>query len=249
MKRIRQSDIAAGEKESQMMSGPDLANSIAASRITFRKQRGFTFVEVLVVAAIVALVLLVILPTIQSARDEARKLECKNRLKQIGLALENYHGIHSVFPYASNCSYPLADRITNVKHVWTEFLLPFLDEGPLYQHINFSEPVDAGNNRDLLEGIRLPCYACPSNLSTDTLRTADGTYFHDWAANQFGQSQGPMQGLAYPLCAGSILPDFIPPDCKAGEISFCLSVPALKGNESRWWYPHRVKSPECIIAV
>ena len=130
-----------------------------------------------------------------------------------------------------------------MKHAWTEFLLPFLNETPLYQHINFSESVDAGNNRELLEGIRLPAYACPSNPFTNTFKTISGVNFRDWAVNHYGPGEGPMQGLAYPLCAGSILPDFIPPDCKAGENSYCVSEPAPANGESRWWYPHRVKSP------
>ena len=208
-----------------------------------RKQRGFTLIETIVVAAIVVLALALMMPAIQSAREDARLVDCKGRLKQIGLALENYHGTHSVFPYASTCSYPLEQRITNVKHVWTEFLLPYLNEAPLYQHINFSESIDERNNREVFEAVLIPAYACPSNPFTDTLKTIDGANFHDWAIDRIGSSTGPMQGLAYPLCAGSILPDFIPPDCTAGENSFCVSEPAPKNSESRWWYPHRVKSP------
>ena len=208
-----------------------------------RRRPGFTFVEVLVVVAIVALVLVIMMPAIQSAREDARKVQCKDRLKQIGLALENYHGIHSVFPYASSCSFPAENRFTNVKQVWTEFLLPFLNETPLYQHINFSESVDAGNNREVLEGVLLPAYACPSNPSTGTFKTNAGVYFRDWAVDHWGPGAGPMQGLAYPLCAGSILPDFIPPDCRAGAKSFCVSEPAANGGPCRWWHPHLVKNP------
>ena len=208
-----------------------------------RRQRGFTFIEVLIVVAIMALVLVIMMPAIQSAREEARKVQCKDRLKQIGLALENYHGIHSVFPYASSCAFPAEKRFTNVKHAWTEFLLPFLDETPLYQHINFSESVDAGNNREVLEGILLPAYACPSNPFTGTFKTTEGVYFRDWAVDHWGPGAGPMQGLAYPLCAGSILPDFVPPDCTAGPNSFCVTEPAANGGPSRWWHPHAVKNP------
>ena len=209
-----------------------------------RHRRGFTIVEVMVVAGIVALILMVLLPAIQIAREEARLVECKGRLKQIGVALENYHGIHSVFPYASSCSsFPTEKRFTNVKHVWTEFLLPFLDETPLYQHINFSESVDAGNNREFLEGVRLPAFACPSNPFTGTFKTTAGVYFRDWAVNHYGPGDGPMQGLAYPVCAGSILPDLIPPDCRAGPNSYCVSEPVSNGGPCRWWHPQQVQNP------
>ncbi|MBC8166225.1 MAG: DUF1559 domain-containing protein, partial [Bryobacteraceae bacterium] len=219
------------------------ASATDAKGVILRRQRGFTLVEVIVVVAIMALVLAVMMPAIQSAREDARKVQCKDRLKQIGLALQNYHGIHSVFPYGSSCSFPTEKRFTNVKHAWTEFLLPFLDETPLYQHINFSESVDVGNNREVLEGVLLPAYACPSNPFTGTFKTTSGVYFRDWAVDHWGPGAGPMQGLAYPLCAGSILPDYIPPDCKDGENSFCVSEPVLKNNDSRWWHPHRVKNP------
>jgi prepilin-type processing-associated H-X9-DG protein len=200
-------------------------------------------IELMVVIAMIALVLAVILPGIQSAREDARKELCKARLKQIGVALESYHGTHAVFPYASSCSFPEEKRFTNVKHAWTEFLLPFLNETPLYQHINFSESVDAGNNRELLEGILLPAYACPSNPFTETFKTSSGANFRDWAVNHYGPGDGPMQGLAYPLCAGSILPDFVPPDCKAGTDSFCVSEPMPKNGIRRWFNPQSVKSP------
>ena len=160
-----------------------------------RRQRGFTFIEVLVVVAIMALVLVILMPAIQSARDEARKVQCKDRMKQIGLALENYHGIHSVFPYGSSCAFPTERRFTNVKHTWTEFLLPYLDEAPLYQHINFSESVDAGNNREVLEGILLPAYACPSNPFTGTFKTTEGVYFRDWAVDHWPIPYAPVQSF------------------------------------------------------
>lgn len=218
------------------------AKEVDANAVNPRRQRGFTLVELLVVVAIVAVVLAIMMPAIQAAREDARKVQCKDRLKQIGLALQNYHGIHSVFPYASSCSYPIETRITNVKHAWTEFLLPYLNEAPLYHHINFSESVDTGNNREVLEGVRLPAYACPSNPFTDSFKTIDGAYFHEWV-NLYGTSGG-QQGLAYPLSAGSILPDLIPPDCKDGEKSFCVSEPAERnGGARRWWNPHRVKNP------
>lgn len=226
------------------MSDFNNADSRGPCRSAIHRSRpGFTVVELLVIVAVIALTLIVTLPAIQSAREEARLIECKGRLKHIGLALQNYHGVHKVFPYASTSSYPLEERITNVKHTWTEFLLPYLDEGLLYNHINFSESNDAGNNREVLQGILIPAYACPASPFAFSLKIINGTDFHDWAANWNGISSGSMQGLAYPLCAGSILPDFVPPDCKAGANSFCASEPATTNNESRWWYPHRVKSP------
>ena len=211
-----------------------------------RRQQGFTLVEVMVVVAVIALVLVVMLPAIQSAREDARLVECKGRLKQIrrGGAANYCLAPISCFPTrSSGAAFPTETRFTNVKHAWTEFLLPYLNETPLYQHFNFSESVDAGNNREVLEGVRLPAFACPSNPFTETFKTTANVYFRDWAVNHWGPGEGPMQGLAYPLCAGSILPDSIPTDCREGANSFCVSEPAANGGPSTWWHPHRVKSP------
>ncbi len=100
------------------------------------RRAGFTLIELLVVIAIIAILVSLLLPAVQQAREAARKAQCQNNLKQLGLAMHNYHAQHKVFPSAG------AGRDTNV----TPFpsLLPFLDEGALWERL--SNPLTANGN-------------------------------------------------------------------------------------------------------
>ncbi|HEY3963023.1 MAG TPA: DUF1559 domain-containing protein [Planctomycetaceae bacterium] len=97
-----------------------------------------------------------IIPATQQAREAARRSQCKNNLKQIGLALHNYQDVHGAFPPAF-----VADANGKPMHSWRVLILPYLDQAPLYKEYNFSEPWDGPNNSRLLS--RMPrVYSCPS---------------------------------------------------------------------------------------
>jgi prepilin-type N-terminal cleavage/methylation domain-containing protein len=107
---------------------------------------GFTLIELLVVIAIIAILIALLLPAVQQAREAARRSQCKNNLKQIGLALHNYHDAHNVFPYSTmhdgsittaSVANAMDGRILNHRG-WT-LLLPYLDQAPLYNQFNFNE--------------------------------------------------------------------------------------------------------------
>ena len=99
-------------------------------------RRGFTLIELLVVIAIIAVLIALLLPAVQQAREAARRSQCKNNLKQVGLALHNYHGTHKVFPAATyskgQCGTGTPDPLTLNASGWT-MLLPFLELGNLYE--------------------------------------------------------------------------------------------------------------------
>jgi prepilin-type N-terminal cleavage/methylation domain-containing protein/prepilin-type processing-associated H-X9-DG protein len=99
--------------------------------MSFQKRRGFTLIELLVVIAIIAVLIALLLPAVQSAREAARRAQCVNNLKQIGIALHNYHSTVNSLPWGDG-------------PWWIEWsahtlLLPYVEQGPIYNSINFSD--------------------------------------------------------------------------------------------------------------
>lgn len=135
----------------------------------FPSRRGFTLIELLVVIAIIAVLIALLLPAVQQAREAARRTQCKNNLKQIGLAFHNYHDTHLRFPMG----YMLDTRNLNA-HAWGTMILPFLEQGNLYDQYNFSTPLigapppPAGtrSNSDIVS-TPLSVFLCPSTPETD----------------------------------------------------------------------------------
>jgi prepilin-type N-terminal cleavage/methylation domain-containing protein len=124
-----------------------------------RRHLGFTLIELLVVIAIIAILIALLLPAVQQAREAARRTQCRNNIKQIGLALHNYHGTHNVFPFGKGASYPAP---TPVYARWSQhaLLLPYLDQIPLYDRINFNSPPSTPGMGGVVAF--MPAYVSPS---------------------------------------------------------------------------------------
>jgi len=106
------------------------------------RRRGFTLIELLVVIAIIAVLISLLLPAVQSAREAARRAQCLNNLKQIGIAIHNYEGAFKVFPFGKGQSYGSVLPGTPVYARWSvnSQLLMFIEQGNLFSSINFSLP-------------------------------------------------------------------------------------------------------------
>ncbi len=141
--------------------------------MVFRSRQGrggFTLIELLVVIAIIAILIALLLPAVQQAREAARRTQCKNNLKQIGLAMHNYHDNYKMFPPGvvdpgASCTIVNAGRFWG-GHV---FLLPYIDQAPLYTTLNPGNPpcglpleTFTYNGRALLQQA-LPAFSCPSD--------------------------------------------------------------------------------------
>jgi prepilin-type N-terminal cleavage/methylation domain-containing protein/prepilin-type processing-associated H-X9-DG protein len=126
-------------------------------------RRGFTLIELLVVIAIIAILIALLLPAVQQAREAARRSSCKNNLKQIGLALHNYHDVFNTFP-PDAIWVPQSSGLPPANYTWICMILPQLEQKPLYDKINFSLPgfeqvVDGRR----LESYTFPVLQCPSD--------------------------------------------------------------------------------------
>jgi prepilin-type N-terminal cleavage/methylation domain-containing protein len=122
--------------------------------------RGFSLSELLVVIAIIATLIAILLPAVQSAREAARRSTCKNNLKQIGIAMHAYHEVKKMFPYAT-----LSEGNNQSNYGWATFLLPYLDQAPLYDQLDFNRhrPVDLTNAQVAAAiGTPLEVFICPT---------------------------------------------------------------------------------------
>lgn len=144
-----------------------------------RHARGFTLIELLVVIAIIAVLIALLLPAVQQAREAARRSQCKNNLKQIGLAIHNYHDVHNRVPPGQIATTTAQTNNSWCRGggsfqyaPWTVLILPYIDQGPLYNLFDFDSPfVDSSNsfidpNRQIVIDAgaqRLVAYQCPSD--------------------------------------------------------------------------------------
>src|SRR4051795_7219477 len=104
-----------------------------------RTRRGFTLIELLVVIAIIAVLIALLLPAVQAAREAARRSQCINNLKQLGLGLHNYHQALGVFPLGNAVAYS-DPGVQTEWGTWSAqaFLLPYMEQQPIYNSMNFA---------------------------------------------------------------------------------------------------------------
>jgi prepilin-type N-terminal cleavage/methylation domain-containing protein len=164
------------------------------------RSRGFTLIELLVVIAIIAILIALLLPAVQQAREAARRTQCRNNLKQLGIALHNYHDVSKMFPpgsmdYSANWAVPTAPFLdTGPTWGWGAFLLPHLDQAPLFNQLRVDDlrlsQLAVNTPPRVGTYAVLSVFRCPSDSgSKDILRgSPDDRDFQN--ANGFGVPSG-----------------------------------------------------------
>ena len=159
-------------------------------------RRGFTLVELLVVIAIIGALVALLLPAVQQAREAARATRCRNNLKQFGLALQNYHDVHSVFPTGSINSVDGPSAATSPIWAWSAFILPMIEQAALYNslEVDKTQPAQKLQTAPQLFKTPIPVFRCPSdfgpkfmehtfNTVTDSGGATHGTLVSNYIGN------------------------------------------------------------------
>jgi prepilin-type N-terminal cleavage/methylation domain-containing protein/prepilin-type processing-associated H-X9-DG protein len=167
-------------------------------RYRSRRAHGFTLIELLVVIAVIGVLIALLLPAVQSARASARRTQCTNNLKQIGLAMHNYHASLNVFP-PGYISLTVGNQ-PNGNEVgpgwgWGTMLLNALEQGPLFSATNFNLPITDPSARTVRES-NLSVFLCPSSVGSGPVLLADSSnnpLLGDLSAGQYIASAGQFE--------------------------------------------------------
>ncbi len=147
--------------------------------VSYRPRKGFTLIELLVVIAIIAILVALLLPAVQQAREAARRTQCKNNLKQIGLALHNYLDVNNGFPpsFISDITTGGVNQTNGGEWSAQARLLPYLEQASLYNAADLSQAYDSTINA-AIPAMRIAAYQCPSDPNDVARTDSSGNAIH-----------------------------------------------------------------------
>jgi prepilin-type N-terminal cleavage/methylation domain-containing protein/prepilin-type processing-associated H-X9-DG protein len=186
-----------------------------------RANRGFTLIELLVVIAIIAVLIALLLPAVQAAREAARRIQCTNNLKQLGLAMHNYHSAINTFPIGvmgirgpqvinNNNRYLDGTPAANHRRTWAFMILPYLEKGPIFQAINFSLPFNppTGAANNTVSELLIAGFSCPSDPTVNQIdqnNRREANYVVNWGNSNWNQD---MFTANNPFVGNKVVPGY-----------------------------------------
>ena len=172
-----------------------------------RESRAFTLVELLVVIAIIGILIALLLPAVQAAREAARRVHCSNNAKQLALAMHNYHEKYVVLPACYRGTVPGWTGADMNGHSWLQAILPYIEQEPLYQQIEFGLPVGGGNPGDASYSANtevsrtvVPGFLCPSDSNQQGLMASRANVGDTRAVTNYKGCAGSNWGWGDPAC-------------------------------------------------
>lgn len=219
-----------------------------------KRRDGFTLIELLVVIAIIAILIALLLPAVQQAREAARRSTCKNNLKQLGVALHNYHETHRAFPFATVCGVNIAAHTGQnyARQSWFHLVLPFIDQAPLYDKLR--DGFESGTVSDFAShpqrSVKVPVLMCPSDPNSGKLGSQKSSFHSNYLLCSGSTTQGAngtfpklnglffnisnirfrdiTDGTSNTIAAGEI--NLVDDATGAGPVADCLTVGDLRGR-------------------
>lgn len=157
-------------------------------RYSRRSEAAFTLVELLVVIAVIGVLISLLFPAVQAAREAGRRISCANNLHQIGIGLQSHHGAHKSFPPGGIELRTYWKDTTSRQLAWSAFLLPFIEQESLHAQIDFDKPFDSEENAQAAATL-VSTYLCPSVARTSYL--TDGRAACDYGGINGERITGP----------------------------------------------------------
>lgn len=210
-----------------------------------KSHRGFTLIELLVVIAIIATLVAILLPAVQQAREAARRSTCKNNLKQMGIALHNYHDTYNTLPPGAVYTQTLAGYSGSTSDesggsdggwAWSAFILPFIEQGTMYDafrvgQIQYSDATTSGSaanggGRRLLDMMQKPLtvYNCPSDGGNTLISNTPDAYSNGWHWDNLT----PLNNGGQQCCWGGAI------DFSVAKMNYVANHQAFRKG---WWKP------------